>query len=82
MAMLCEESMTIAKTRNALLVPQNTKQAPPAKTQSNTTKIDKHYTNCGMTNHNVETCKNKKEQTMTATKKVTQPSQKTQKTSM
>jgi hypothetical protein len=34
-----------------------------------------------MTSHNVETCKKKKEQTMVATIKVAQPSQKTQKTS-
>jgi hypothetical protein len=32
-------------------------------------------------NHNVETCRNKKEHTMVATTKVTQPSQKPQKTS-
>jgi hypothetical protein len=35
-----------------------------------------------MTNHNVETCKKKKEQTIMATIKVAQPSQKTQKTSI
>jgi hypothetical protein len=34
-----------------------------------------------MTNHNVETCKKKKEQTMVATIEAAQPSQKTQKTS-
>jgi hypothetical protein len=33
-----------------------------------------------MTNHNVERCRTKKEQSMMATTKVTQPSQKTQKT--
>ncbi len=43
-------------------------------------KIDKHCTNSGMTNHNVETCKKKKEQTTTATIEATEPSQKTQKT--
>jgi hypothetical protein len=64
-----------------LLVPQNIKQAIPAKTQSNTWKIDKHCTNCGMTNHNVETCRKKKEKTMVETTKVAQPIQKTQKTS-
>jgi hypothetical protein len=30
--MLCEEGMTMTKTRNALLVPHNTKQAAPMKT--------------------------------------------------
>jgi hypothetical protein len=30
-AMLCEEGMTTAKTRSALLVPHNTKQATPPK---------------------------------------------------
>ncbi len=30
--MLCEEAMTITKTRNALLIPQNTKQAALVKT--------------------------------------------------
>jgi hypothetical protein len=59
--MLYEEDMTIVEIRSALLVPQNIKQAAPAKTQSNTRKIDKHYTNYGMTNHNVETCRKKKE---------------------
>ncbi len=34
-----------------------------------------------MTNHNVETCRKKKERTMMATTKAAQPSQKTQKTS-
>ncbi len=51
-----------------------------AKIQSNIGKIDKHYTNCGMTNHNVETCRNKKEQTIVATTKAAQPSKKIQKT--
>jgi hypothetical protein len=31
--MLCEEGMTIAKARNALLIPYYIKQAIPAKTQ-------------------------------------------------
>jgi hypothetical protein len=68
--MLCEEGMTIVKTRSALLVPQSIKQAVPAKTQSNIGKTDKHYTNYGMTNHNVETCKKNKLQTTMATIKV------------
>jgi hypothetical protein len=54
--MLCEEGMTTAKARNALLVPYYIRWAIPTKTQSNIGKIDKHCTNCGMTNHNVETC--------------------------
>jgi hypothetical protein len=58
--MLCEEGMTTTKTRSAFLVPQNTKKVTSMKTQSNTRKIDKHCTNCGMTNHNVETCRKKK----------------------
>ncbi len=58
--MLCEEVMITAEARSALLVPQSIKQAVLAKTQSNTRKIDKHCTNYGMTNHNVETCKKKK----------------------
>ncbi len=52
-----------------------------AKTQRNTGKTNKHCTNCGMTNHNVETRRKKKEQTIMATTKAAQPSQKTQKTS-
>jgi hypothetical protein len=55
--MLCEEGMTIVEAGNALLVPQSAKHATLTKTQSNTRKINKYYTNCGMTNHNVETCK-------------------------
>jgi hypothetical protein len=74
--MLCEEGMTTVEARNALLVPRNTKHATLAKTQSNTKKIDKHCTNCGMTNHNVKTCIKKKEQTTMATIEATQPSQK------
>jgi hypothetical protein len=80
-AMLCEESMTIGEARSALSIPQSTKQVALAKTQSNTRKIDKHYTNCGMTNHNVETCKKKKKQTTVVTTEATPPSQRTQKTS-
>ncbi len=58
--MLCEEVMTTIEVRNALLVPQSIKYVIPAKAQSTTWKIDKHCTNCGMTNHNVESCKRKK----------------------
>jgi hypothetical protein len=79
--MLCEESMITIETRSALLAPQNIKQAVSAKTQSNIGKTNKHYTNCGMTNRNVETCRKWKEQTKVATTKVAQLSQKTQKTS-
>jgi hypothetical protein len=79
--MLCEKGMTIIEARNALSIPQSIKHVAPAKTQSNTGKTDKHCTNCGMTNHNVDTCKKNKEQTMVATTKVTQPIQKTQKKS-
>jgi hypothetical protein len=74
--MLCEENMIIAEVRNALLVSQNTKQATPMKTHSNIRKIDKHYTKCGMTNHNVETCRKKKEQTTMVTIEATQLNQK------
>jgi hypothetical protein len=58
--MLCEEGMTTLETRSALSVPQSTKQATLVKTHNNTWKIDKHCTNYGMTNHNVETCKKKR----------------------
>jgi hypothetical protein len=74
--MLCEEGMTTIEARNALLVPQKMKHVVPTKTQSNTRKTDKHCTNCGITNHNVETCRKKKNQTMVATTWVAQPSQK------
>jgi hypothetical protein len=70
-AMLCEEGMTTIEARSALLVPQNTKQIIPPKTQNDIGKTDKYYKNCGMINHNVETCK-KKEQTIVATTEVTQ----------
>jgi len=65
--MLCEEDMTTIEARSALLVPQSTKHATPSKTQSNTRKNNKHCSNCGMTNHNVKTCINKKEHTTMAT---------------
>ncbi len=58
--MWCEEGMTIVETKNSLSVPQNINQVVPAKTQSNIRTTNKHCTNCGMTNHNVETCKKKK----------------------
>jgi hypothetical protein len=55
--MLCEEGMTTIEAKNALSIPQNIEQTLLIKTQSNTGKIDKHCTNCGMINHNVETYK-------------------------
>ncbi len=73
-AILCEKGMTTIEARNALLVTQNTKHVILAKTQSNIGKINKHYINCMMTNHNVETCRKKKEQTTMATTEATQPS--------
>jgi hypothetical protein len=73
--MLCEEGMTTIEARNALSIPQSTKQATPPKTQSNIGKINKFYTNCGMTNHNVETCRKKEQTTVVATKEA-QPTQK------
>jgi len=60
-AMLCEVGMTTAKARSALSIPQNTTHVTPLETQSNIRKINKFCTNCGMTNHNVETCRKKKE---------------------
>ncbi len=73
--MLCEEGIIIAKAKSALLIPLSTKHIALVKTQNNMGKIDKHCTNCGTMNHNVETCK-KKEQTIVAIIKVAQPSQK------
>ncbi len=79
--MLYEKGMIIVEARSALSIPQSTKHVTPTKTQSNMRMTDKHCTNCGMTNHNVDTCKKKKKQTTVATTKVAQPIQKTQKTS-
>jgi hypothetical protein len=76
-AMLCEEGMITIEARIVLSIPQNIKQAILTKTQNNTRKTNKHCTNCGMTNHNVETCRKKKEQTIVATIEATQLSQKT-----
>jgi len=59
--MLCEKRMIIVEARNALLIPQSTVHVAPPKTQSNTRKTNKLCTNYGMTNHNVETCRKKKE---------------------
>jgi hypothetical protein len=70
--MLCEEGMTTIEARSALLIPHSTKQIVPTKTQSNAWKTDKGCTNCGMTSHNVETCRKKKEWTMVATIEVAQ----------
>jgi hypothetical protein len=74
--MLCEEDMTIIEARNALSMPQNTKHATLTKTLNNIRKIGKHCINYGMTNHNVETCKKKNEQTTMAIIEASQPSQK------
>jgi hypothetical protein len=52
------------------------------KTQSNIGKTNKYYTNYGMTNHNVETCRKNKEQTIVATTEVAQPNQEPHKTSL
>jgi hypothetical protein len=46
--MLCQEYMTTAEARSALLVPHNTKQAALTKTQNNRRKTYKHCANCGM----------------------------------
>jgi hypothetical protein len=78
--MLCEENMIATKVRSALSVPQSIKPAT-TKTHSNIGKTNKHCTNYGMANHNVEICKKKKKQTMVATIKATQPNQKPQKIS-
>jgi hypothetical protein len=77
--MLCEEEMTTSKTRNAFSVPHSIKQIIVPKTQGNTKKTNKYCTNCGMTNHNVETCR--KEQTIVVATKATQQNQKPHKTS-
>jgi hypothetical protein len=73
-AMLCEEGMTIIEARSALLVPQSTKLAASTKIESNVRKIDKHCTNCGMTNQIMETCRKKRKKTIVATTEATQPS--------
>ncbi len=65
--MLCEEGTIATKARSALLVPQSIKQVVLEKTQNNIRNFDKHCTNYGMTNHNVETCRKKKERTTMAT---------------
>jgi len=75
--MLCEEIMTIVETRSALSIPYSIKYVVIVKTQSNIGEIDKYCTNCGLTNHNVETCRKKKEETTVTTIEVAQPSQKT-----
>jgi hypothetical protein len=40
--MLCEEGVITIEAKSALLLPHNIKQIVPAKTLSNTRKIDKH----------------------------------------
>jgi hypothetical protein len=59
--MLPKEGMITIKTRSAFSIPHNTKHVTPPKTQNNIRKSNKYCTNYGMTNHNVETCKKKKE---------------------
>jgi hypothetical protein len=74
--MLCEEGMIVTVARSVFLVPHNTKQTTPTKIHNNTRKTNKHCTNYGMMNHNVETWRKKKEHTMMATIEVAQPSKK------
>ncbi len=69
--MLCEEGMTTSKARSALSIPHNTNHATLAKTHNNISKIDKYCTNYGMTNHNVETCRKKKEHSSMVTTEAT-----------
>jgi hypothetical protein len=70
--MLCEKCMTIAEARSAFLIPRSIKQIAPLRTHSNIRNIDKYYTiNCGMTNHNVKTCRKNNEHTIVATIEVT-----------
>jgi len=59
--MLCEEGITTIETKSTLSIPQNIKHARPPKTQNNIGKTSKYCTNCEMNNHNVETCRKKKE---------------------
>jgi hypothetical protein len=58
--MLCEQCTTIVEVRSVMSVPQSIKHVVSTKTQSIIGKTDKHCTNYGMTNHNVETCRKKK----------------------
>jgi recombinational DNA repair protein RecR len=73
--------MITTNVRSALLVPHTTKQTTLIKTHNNIGKPDKHCINCGMMNHNVETCQKKKRQNAMAIIEATQPSQKPEKTS-
>jgi len=70
--MLCEKGMTTTEARSALSLPQSIKQVVVPETQCNIGKTDKYCTNYGMINHNVETCRKKKEQTIVAATKVAQ----------
>jgi len=65
--MLCEERMIITETMSALLVPQK---------KSNISKTYKFCTNCGMINHDVDTCRKKKKHIKLVATEATQPSQK------
>jgi hypothetical protein len=56
------------------------KQVAQPKTHSNTRKTNKYYINCGMINHNVETCK-KNEQTIVATTEAAQQNKNSKTTS-
>jgi len=61
--------MITIETKNTFLIPCIIKHVAPQKTQSNIRKIDKYYTNYGMIDHNVETCRKKKKKTTRATPK-------------
>jgi len=76
--MLCE-GMTIAKTRSALSIPHNIKQAILTKIKNNTWKIDIHCIIYGMTNHNVKICQKKKKKTKAETKEEKQKNKKKKK---
>jgi hypothetical protein len=74
--LLCEEKMTRTEAQSALSAPQMSKSIT---TQTKPRKISKHCTNCGRNNHNVETCKVKKEEPTIAVAKATNQPQKGQK---
>ncbi len=66
-----EEGISMPEAQNTLFVPQTIRIRCVAVKNYTTTKPSMYYTNCHHTNHNIETCKSKKEEPIVDVTKVT-----------
>jgi len=70
---MCEEGIFVQEAKNSLFVPQTSRIGFVSMGNEILTKPNMSYINYHHTNHNVETCKNKKEEaTIVAAKTIAQ----------